>query len=42
MERRNSILLIVVAALGTIGVVLQAADEPNPSYAVRILSTGLR
>jgi len=38
MERRNSILLIVVAALGTIGVGLQAADEPNASYAVRILA----
>ena len=38
MERRNSILLIVVAALGTTSVGVQAADEPNASYAARILA----
>ena len=38
MERRNAILLIVVMALGALGIGLQAADEQNAKYTVRILA----
>ena len=37
MERRNSLLLVVVA-IGAIAVGLQAADEHNANYTVRILA----
>jgi hypothetical protein len=38
MGRRNSILLVVVAALSAIGVGLQAADEQNAKYTVRTMA----
>ena len=38
MERRNSLLLVVVVAIGAIAVGLQAADEHNANYTVRILA----
>jgi DNA-binding beta-propeller fold protein YncE len=38
MERRNSILLVVVVAIGAIAVGLKAADEQNAKYAVRTLA----
>ena len=38
MERRHSILLIVMVVLGAIAVGLQAADEPNAKYSVRELA----
>ena len=38
MERRNSLLLVVVVAIGAIAVGLQAAGEQNANYTVRILA----
>ena len=38
MERRNSLLLALVAAISAIAVGLQAADEPNAKYSVRTLA----
>src|SRR5690242_20261670 len=38
MRRRNSLLLIVVLASSTIAVQLEAADEQNANYTVRILA----
>src|SRR5216683_5564115 len=38
MEQRNSLLLVVVVAIGAIAVGLQAADEKNANYTVRILA----
>ena len=38
MERRTAILLVAAVALGAIGVGLQAADEQNAKYTVRILA----
>jgi hypothetical protein len=38
MERRNSLLLVVVVAIGAIAVGLQAADEHNGNSRVRILA----
>ena len=38
MEQRNSLLLVVVVAIGAIAVGLQAADEQNANYTVRILA----
>lgn len=38
MERRSAILPIVLMALSAIGVGLQAADEQNANYTVRILA----
>jgi len=38
MERRNCLLLVVVVAIGAITVGLQAADEQNANYTVRILA----
>jgi DNA-binding beta-propeller fold protein YncE len=38
MERRNSILLVIVVAIGAIAVGLRAADEQNANYTVRILA----
>ena len=38
MERRNSILLVIVVAIGAIAVGLRAADEQNAIYTSRILA----
>src|ERR1700740_1510437 len=38
MEQRSSLLLVVVVAIAAIAVGLQAADEKNANYAVRILA----
>ena len=38
MERRNSLLLVMVVAIGAIAVGLQAADEHNANYTTRILA----
>jgi DNA-binding beta-propeller fold protein YncE len=38
MERRTSLLLVVVVVIGAIAVGLQAADEHNTNYTVRILA----
>jgi DNA-binding beta-propeller fold protein YncE len=38
MERRNSLLLAVVVAIGAIAVGLQAADKHNANYTARILA----
>src|SRR5215472_14557601 len=38
MERPDSLLLVVALAIGAIAVGLQAADERNPNYTVRILA----
>ena len=38
MERRNSLLLAVVMAIGAIAVGLQAAEEHNANYTARILA----
>jgi DNA-binding beta-propeller fold protein YncE len=38
MEHRNFLLLVVVVAIGAIAVGLQAADEKNANYTVRILA----
>ncbi len=38
MEQRNFLLLVVVVAIGAIAVGLQAADEKNANYTVRILA----
>jgi hypothetical protein len=38
MERRNSLLLVVVVVIGAIALGLQAADEHNANYTVRILA----
>jgi DNA-binding beta-propeller fold protein YncE len=38
MERRTSLLLVVVVVIGAIVVGLQAADEHNANYTVRILA----
>ena len=38
MERRNTLLLVVVAAIGAIALGLHAADEQNAKYTVRTLA----
>jgi len=38
MERRNSLLLVVVVVIGAIAIGLHAADEHNANYVVRILA----
>src|SRR5437660_12636370 len=38
MERRNSLRLVVIVAISAIAVGLQAADEQNADYTVRILA----
>ena len=38
MEQRNSLLLVVVVAIGAIAVGLQAADEKNANYTTHILA----
>ena len=38
MKRRNSLLLVVVVAIGAIAVGLQAADDQNANSTVRILA----
>jgi DNA-binding beta-propeller fold protein YncE len=38
MDRRNSLLLVVVVVIGAIALGLQAADEHNANYTVRILA----
>jgi DNA-binding beta-propeller fold protein YncE len=38
MERRNSLLLVGVVVIGAIAVGLQAADDQNANYTVRILA----
>jgi DNA-binding beta-propeller fold protein YncE len=38
MEQRNSLLLVVVVAIGAIAIGLQAADEKNANYTVRTLA----
>ena len=38
MEQRNSLVLVVVVAIGAIAVGLQAADAQNANYTVRILA----
>ena len=38
MEQRNSLLLVVVVAIGAIAFGLQAADEKNANYTVRTLA----
>jgi hypothetical protein len=38
MERRSSILVFDIIALGAIGIGLQAADEQNANYSVRTLT----
>jgi hypothetical protein len=39
MDRRNSLLLGVVVVIGAIALGLQAADEHNANYTVRILAS---
>jgi hypothetical protein len=41
MERRSAILPIVLMALSAIGVGLQAAEEQNAKYTVRIARNGV-
>jgi len=38
MEQRNSLLLVAVVAIGAITIVLQAADEKEANYTVRVLA----
>jgi len=38
MEQRNTLLLVVVVAIGAIAVGLQAADEKNANYTTHILA----
>ena len=38
MEQRNSLLLVVIVAIGAIAVGLQAADEKNTNYTTHILA----